>query len=84
MSNNRVGICFDILKTLSKRKEDGLADAIWHNVRSQYVNASYDKYPELREEDFPIPNPFRDIYDPETEEFIFRKEPLFTGEADLR
>ncbi|PMD65190.1 uncharacterized protein K444DRAFT_216021, partial [Hyaloscypha bicolor E] len=80
----RVGIYFDILKTLSKRKQDCLADAIWHNIRSQYVNASYDKYPELHEVDFPIPNSFRDIYDPETEEIVFRKKPLFTGEADLR
>jgi hypothetical protein len=84
MRNDRVGIYFDILKTLSKRKEDDLADAIWHTVRSQYVNASYDKYPGLREENFPIPNSFRDVYDPETDDFIFRKEPLFTGEADLR
>ena len=84
MRNDRIGIYFDILKTLSKRKEDDLADAIWHTVRSQYVNASYDKYPGLREEDFPIPNSFRDVYDPETDDFNFRKEPLFTGEADLR
>jgi hypothetical protein len=84
MRNDRVGIYFDILKTLSKHKEYSPADAIWRTVRSQYVNVNYDKYPELREEDFPIPNSFGDIYDPETEEFIFKKEPLFTGEADLR
>lgn len=84
MRSDRVGIYFDILKTLSKRNESGLADAIWHNVRSKYVNASYDRYPGLREEDFPIPHTFKEIYDPETDRLIFKKEPLFTGETDLR
>ena len=84
MREERVGIYFDILKTLSQRKEYCLADAIWHNVRSKYVNASYERYPGLHEEDFPIPNSFRDIYNPVNNQLIFRKAPLFTGEADLR
>ncbi|KAG4431451.1 hypothetical protein IFR05_013063 [Cadophora sp. M221] len=82
--NDRPGIYFDILKTLSKGKEHIIADAIWHIVRSQYLNASYDRYPGLRKEDFPVPASFKDIFDSETDEVIYKKDPLFTGEADIK